>query len=686
MPLRYAPRLLALAGLLLALLALPGPAPAARAATAAGVPGPGDWPMYMANPARTGWNTDETALSPATAPHLRRKWVAQIGGPLVPAPAVVGDMIFEGSWDGNEYGINAADGSIRWQTAIGTTGTPPKQCKPNSAGVTSGAAVGGGLLYVGGGADNFYAIDPATGQPSWALYTGDSSPQGGSYNWASPLIVGDKVFSGMASFCDRPFIRGYLWSATAANGKDERRVYTADEGALGAGIWTSPTYDAAHNRIFVTTGSPGDAQGYVDSMVAIDLNTYTISDAWRIPTNQEVKDADWSTTPTLMSLSDGRLLVGAGNKNGSYYVFDADHLAAGPIWQYQAAALGDCPQCGEGVLASSVYHDGVIYVGGGHTTIDGAEVGGSVRAFDAATGALRWTHPTAGPVLASLAGANGVVVAVGDNQVHVINAADGATLFRFDLGTTAYGAPVIAHGVIYAPSLDGTLTAYEVPPELAAPAPAPPSGPTATPPPAPEPAPDAVQRVAGPAPAGGLYFAATGHTLAPPLRAYWERYGGLAQFGYPLTEPFTETLNTRDPRDQRPQVYQVQYFERARFEYHPEYAGTPSEVLLGLLGVHFHDAEPPAAPRLDPGYSVLNGHNLGGAFRRYWEARGGLFVNGYPISEERDEVSPTDGKTYRVQYFERARFEYHPEYAGTDHEVLLGLLGSQLLRERGWIK
>ena len=83
---------------------------------------------------------------------------------------------------------------------------------------------------------------------------------------------------------------------------------------------------------------------------------------------------------------------------------------------------------------------------------------------------------------------------------------------------------------------------------------------------------------------------------------------------------------------------------------------------------------------------MLNGHNLGGVFRRYWDAHGGLFVNGYPISEERDEVSPTDGKTYRVQYFERARFEYHPEHAGTPSEVLLGLLGSQLLRERGWIK
>ena len=95
MPLRYPPRLFCLAGLLLTLLSAPAAAPAAPAHATPGMPGPGDWPMYMANPARTGWNTDEWALSPATAPHLRRKWVAQVGGPLVPAPAVVGDMIFE---------------------------------------------------------------------------------------------------------------------------------------------------------------------------------------------------------------------------------------------------------------------------------------------------------------------------------------------------------------------------------------------------------------------------------------------------------------------------------------------------------------------------------------------------------------------------------------------------------------
>jgi hypothetical protein len=38
-----------------------------------------------------------------------------------------------------------------------------------------------------------------------------------------------------------------------------------------------------------------------------------------------------------------------------------------------------------------------------------------------------------------------------------------------------------------------------------------------------------------------------------------------------------------------------------------------------------------------------------------------------------------------VQYFERARFEYHPEFKGTPHEVLLGHLGRLALRERDWL-
>ncbi len=76
------------------------------------------------------------------------------------------------------------------------------------------------------------------------------------------------------------------------------------------------------------------------------------------------------------------------------------------------------------------------------------------------------------------------------------------------------------------------------------------------------------------------------------------------------------------------------------------------------------------------------GHTLQGPFLKFWQANGGLAIFGYPISEQFPEVSETDGKTYTVQYFERNRFEYHPEFAGTPNEVLMGLLGVQVTRGR----
>ncbi len=52
--------------------------------------------------------------------------------------------------------------------------------------------------------------------------------------------------------------------------------------------------------------------------------------------------------------------------------------------------------------------------------------------------------------------------------------------------------------------------------------------------------------------------------------------GGLAQFGFPLSEAFAERLE--DWRD-----HIVQYFERGRLEDHPENAA-PDDVLLGQFG------------------------------------------------------------------------------------------------------
>jgi hypothetical protein len=177
-----------------------------------------------------------------------------------------------------------------------------------------------------------------------------------------------------------------------------------------------------------------------------------------------------------------------------------------------------------------------------------------------------------------------------------------------------------------------------------------------------------------------LYFAATGHLIEGRFLQYWQSHGGLPIFGYPLTPSFFE------------KGYLVQYFERSRFEFHPEYAGSPYEVSLGQLGRERLKAEGRLVPRPIPNNAVTGeqffpetGYKAGGAFLDYWNRYGGLAQFGFPITPEvKDE---NDGRT--VQYFERARFELHPEYAGTPYEVLLTLLGreraaalDQALRDR----
>jgi len=180
------------------------------------------------------------------------------------------------------------------------------------------------------------------------------------------------------------------------------------------------------------------------------------------------------------------------------------------------------------------------------------------------------------------------------------------------------------------------------------------------------------------------FFGETKHNVGADFLAYWKANGGLAQFGYPITEAF----NDINPDDKR--TYKVQYFERARFEAHPDKAGTPYAVELGRLGVIVAQARTAERPFVklaltddtpDKRFFSEVGHIVSGAFKAYWDTHGGLPIYGFPLSEPFDEKSATDGPTYSVQYFERNRFEYHAD----TKEVVLGLLGAEVLRRRGWI-
>ncbi len=170
-------------------------------------------------------------------------------------------------------------------------------------------------------------------------------------------------------------------------------------------------------------------------------------------------------------------------------------------------------------------------------------------------------------------------------------------------------------------------------------------------------------------------FKETGKAACGRFLEYWQKNGELAQQGYPISGEFNE-VNDLDGKS-----YTVQYFERAVFEKHPE-KQAPYDVLLSQLGTFEYKRKYPNEAKdqqtsKEPGTRVFaeTGHTVGGRFLEYWDKNGGLAQQGYPLSEEFIEVSDLNGQSYKVQYFERAVFELHPENP-PPYDVLLSQLGT----------
>lgn len=174
-----------------------------------------------------------------------------------------------------------------------------------------------------------------------------------------------------------------------------------------------------------------------------------------------------------------------------------------------------------------------------------------------------------------------------------------------------------------------------------------------------------------PAPPGVRYFADTGHTLRGGFREYWENHNGAVLLGLPLSEEFNEQYT--DGAGQT-----VQYFEQGVLEYHPEAAPggqiRPRDVGPLLLDGRRFTPPPPGDGRLFP----ATGFAVGGEFLRFWRDQDGAQAFGNPLSPPVQE----DGRT--VQYFERARFELHPEFVGARYAVALAPAGLIALRSAGY--
>ncbi len=379
-----------------------------------------------------------------------------------------GSVLVGGFANGVEYSLSEATGGVNWQTNLGTTtGFCPE---PQTQGIASSPTVLGGSAYLGGGDANWYALDTSTGAVQWSIPVGDNSASGGNFNYASPLVYNGYGYVGTASFCDNPLVQGKLMKVDLHSHQVVSTWKSVPEGQVGGTIWTTPVVDPTTNTVFVTTGTRADpSQQNAEAFVGLDATTLAVKGAWSpTATNCNTCDDDFGASPTLFTDGNGRQLVGAVNKNGTFYALDRNNLSAGAVWQTPIASGGPCPGCGNGSISTAYFDGRFVYVAGGTTTLGGEVFRGSVRALDPTTGRVAWAVGLPGTVLGSLTGQAGTVAVPALTGLYVLNGADGRILYANDLGSQILASPTLADGELFLGTIDGGVHALRYPTPAAA--------------------------------------------------------------------------------------------------------------------------------------------------------------------------------------------------------------------------
>jgi len=170
----------------------------------------------------------------------KRKDAVYAGG-----PAVNGDLLAVGTLDGHVYGVNAKDGSPRWEAELDTQ-------------VLSAPVILGDLVVVRGGDGRIYALDAATGKRRW-VYDQGNVPLLSIRGNGALLVANGVVFYGsddgmlVALRLDNG---AKLWEQRLASGEgrtDIERLNDADGGILLDG---STLYAAAYHGNMVAVDGP----------------------------------------------------------------------------------------------------------------------------------------------------------------------------------------------------------------------------------------------------------------------------------------------------------------------------------------------------------------------------------------------------------------------------------------------
>ena len=431
----------------------------------------GDWPMFLEDNAHSGYNSAESSITVSTVDNLQLQWTYQTGGNISSQPIAANGQVYWGAWDGNEYATDLT-GKLHWFASIG--GQTQNCDTPSFFGVGSTATVASvsingiptEVVFVGGkdpklNVASLYALDAATGAIIWETPLSSSF---GSFSWSSPVLYNGSIYMGLSSVNDCPLVRGALIQMDASTGAIQNTFFTVPDGCVGGSIWSTPAIDETTGIVYITTGNNNyhdnpclTTEIYAQSMIALNASDLSYVGSWQVPKSEYKGDSDFGASPTLFSATIGgttHQMVGAVNKNGTFYAFDRTSLASGPLWR---AKISSTPHN----ISAAAWDGTTLYVAGQNTTINGQSCKGSLRALDPATGNFLWESClNDGVVFAPVSLVPGVAFVGEGAHLVAIATGTGQILFNYKTSATIQGAATISNGIVYVGNTSGDLYTF----------------------------------------------------------------------------------------------------------------------------------------------------------------------------------------------------------------------------------
>jgi polyvinyl alcohol dehydrogenase (cytochrome) len=488
------------------------------------------WNGWGSDSSNSRFRAEETSISPSQVAGLRLKWAFGIANATQSRsqPAIIDGILFMASQTGLVHALDAktgctywnfqADAGIRTAISVATIFDEVPDSSESATDEEPPVAPSRTAIFFTDAQTVVYAVDAVSGELLWTTKLDDhpAAAASGALTYHDGVLyapvsgVSEESVSSSPNYECCTF-RGSITALNANTGESLWKTYTVDEpqprgtnadgvplwGPAGVAVWSSPTIDEKRGLIYIATGNayadPPPATS--DSIVALSLESgeirwvnQVLNDVWIMGCNAENAsnnpggnpncpgevgpDFDFSASPVLTTLPDGRDILIATQKSGMGFALDPDQEGA-VIWDYR---WGDGSPAG-GVWGAAIDERHAYFA----VADMFSPVPGGLKAVELATGREVWSSPPQDPLCGGGQGCNAaqgaavttvpglVFSGANDGGMRAYSADTGDVLWLYDTardyetvnGVAATGGsidgpgPIIVDGMLYITSGNG---------------------------------------------------------------------------------------------------------------------------------------------------------------------------------------------------------------------------------------